>query len=56
MCYKRRSNQMRHVFRTQRIDIDWLCERIRDDPGVYVKYVRSPYQGELHYVTVEGFV
>ena len=41
MCNKGRSAQMRHVVRTQRIDIDWLFERIRDDPGVFIKYVRT---------------
>ena len=37
MCGKGRSIQMRHVVRTQRIDIDWLFERIRDDSGVFMK-------------------
>ena len=44
MCNKGRSAQMRHVCRTQRIDIDWLFERIRDDPGFYMKYVRTHLQ------------
>jgi hypothetical protein len=44
MCCKGRSAQMRHVVRTQRIDIDWLFERIRDDPGVFMKYVRTAQQ------------
>ena len=35
---------MRHVVRTQRVDIDWLFERVRNDPGVFTKYVRSPQQ------------
>ena len=35
---------MRHVVRTQRIDIDWLFERVRDDPGVFMKYVRTLQQ------------
>ena len=44
MCNKGRSAQMRHVVRTQRIDIDWLFERVRDDPGVFMKYVRTQLQ------------
>ena len=36
---KGRSPNMRHVSRTHRVDLDWLWERIRDDPGVYTKYV-----------------
>ena len=44
MCCKGRSNQMRHVVRTQRIDIDWLFERFREDPGFFMKYVRTLQQ------------
>ena len=35
---------MRHVVRTQRVDIDWLFERLRDDPGMFMKYVRTTLQ------------
>ena len=35
---------MRHVARTHRVDLDWLWERIRDDPGVFIKYVGTKEQ------------
>ena len=30
---KGRSATMRHIARTHRVDLDWLIERIREDPG-----------------------
>ena len=45
MCCKGRSNQMRHVVRTQRTDIERLFERIRDVPGVFMKYSHDPTNG-----------
>ena len=44
MTIKGRSPQMRHVARTHRIDLDWLFERIRDDPGINIKYVGTKEQ------------
>ena len=41
---KGRSPNMRHVARTHRVDLDWLWERIRDDPGVFIKYVGTKEQ------------
>ena len=41
---KGRSPNMRHVARTHRVDLDWLWERIRDDPGIYIKYVGTKEQ------------
>ena len=35
---------MRHVPRTHRVDLDWLWERMREDPGVYIKYVGTKEQ------------
>ena len=35
---------MRHVLRTFRVDIDWLFERVREDPGIYMKYVNTKNQ------------
>ena len=41
MTIKGRSPALRHVPRTHRVDLDWLFERIREDPGVFVKYVNT---------------
>ena len=41
---KGRSPNMRHIPRTHRVDLDWLWERIRDDPGVFIKYVGTKEQ------------
>ena len=41
---KGRSPNMRHVARTHRVDLDWLWERIRNDPGVFIKYVGTKEQ------------
>ena len=35
---------MRHVVRTQRVDLDWLFERIREDPGVHMRYINTKKQ------------
>ena len=43
-CIKGRSPAMRHVARTHRVDLDWLWERMRDDPGVNIKYVGTKEQ------------
>jgi hypothetical protein len=44
MTIKGRSPNMRHVPRTHRIDLDWLFERIRDDPGIWIRFVRTKEQ------------
>ena len=44
MTIKGRSPALRHVPRTHRIDLDWLFERIRDDPGVAIRYVNTKFQ------------
>ena len=44
MLVKRRSPNMRHVARTQRVDLDWLFERINNDPGISVRYVNTTDQ------------
>ena len=43
-CIKGRSPAMRHVARTHRVDLDWLWERIRMDPGVNIKFVGTKDQ------------
>ena len=35
---------MRHVLRTFRVDLDWLFERVRVDPGIFMKYVNTKKQ------------
>ena len=44
VCIKGRSPNMRHVPRTHRVDLDWLWERMREDPGVFIKYVGTKEQ------------
>ena len=44
MCNKGRSPTLRHVPRTHRVDLDWLWERVREDPGVFVRYVGTKEQ------------
>ena len=44
MIVKGRSPNLRHVGRTHRVDLDWLFERIRKDPGIFVKYVGTKEQ------------
>ena len=44
MTIKGRSPNMRHVVRTQRVDLDWLFERIREDPGVHMRYINTKKQ------------
>ena len=44
MCIKGRSPNMRHVIRTQRVDLDWLFERIMTDPAITIKYVNTKKQ------------
>ena len=35
---------MRQVARTQRVDLDWLFERIANDPGIEIHYVGTKEQ------------
>ena len=44
MIIKGRSPNLRRVARTHRIDLDWLVERVREDPGISVKYVGTKHQ------------
>ena len=44
MCIKGRSPLLRHVPRTHRVDLDWLFERLREDPGIFMKYVGTAEQ------------
>ena len=44
MCIKGRSPTMRHVSRTHRVDLDWLTERIKLDPGIMLKFVGTGEQ------------
>ena len=44
MCNKARAPQFRHVYRTHRVDLDWLLERILLDPTVNIKYVGTKEQ------------
>jgi hypothetical protein len=36
---KGRSPYMRHITRTHRINLDWIYERLRDDPRFKIGYV-----------------
>ena len=44
MCLKGRSPNLRHISRTHRVDLDWLIERIKVDPGIRMKYVGTNQQ------------
>ena len=44
MTCKGRSPNKRHVARTQRVDLDWLFQRFREDPGLRMKYVGTKEQ------------
>ena len=44
MTIKGRSPNMRHVARTHRVDLDWLFERIREDPGISIKHLPTKQQ------------
>ena len=39
-----RSPKLRHVPRVQNVDLDWLWERIRVDPGISIKHVITKLQ------------
>ena len=44
MILKGRSPNMRHVVRTHRVDLDWLFERLREDPGIFCRFVGTKEQ------------
>ena len=44
MCVKSRAPQFRHLPRTHRVDLDWLFERLRQDPSVFIKYMGTKEQ------------
>ena len=44
ICLKGRSPTLRHISRTHRVDLDWLIERIKTDPGIQMKYVGTNEQ------------
>jgi hypothetical protein len=44
MLIKGRTDRLRHVPRTHRIDLDWLFELIRKDPGLNIKYISTKLQ------------
>ena len=41
MTIKGRIPNMRHVPRTYRVDLDWLSERLREDPSIRIQYVNT---------------
>jgi hypothetical protein len=52
MCIKGRSPNMRHVGRTHRVDLDWLFERIREDPGISIQYINT--KGQIADIFTKG--
>ena len=44
MVVKGRSPNPRHVARTHRVDLDWLFERIQEDPGIRMKFCPTKEQ------------
>ena len=46
MIIKGRSPTMRHVFRTHRVALDWLFDRINLDPKIQIKYIDTKNQLE----------
>ena len=44
MCIKQRAPAMRHMARTLRINLDWLFERITEDPCITIKYISTKMQ------------
>ena len=44
MTVKGRSPNMRHVPRTHSVDLDWLFERLRENPGIYIRFVSTKEQ------------
>ena len=46
MIIKGRSPIMRHVSRTHRVALDWLCDRINLDPKIQIRYIDTKHQLE----------
>ena len=44
MMIKGRSFRMRHVYRTHRVALDWLFDRIDLDPKIQIKYIDTKNQ------------
>ena len=44
MIIKGRSPTVRHVSRTHRVALDWLCDRINLDPKIRIKYIDTKNQ------------
>jgi len=44
MAKKARSPNMRHCARTQRVDLDWLFERLLKDKNIRIEYVNTKQQ------------
>ena len=44
MTIKGRSPNMRHVARVHRVDLHWLFERIRNHPGIEIRWVDTKHQ------------
>ena len=44
MCAKGRSPKMQHVTRTHRVSLDWLYERVREDPAIRIMYINTKSQ------------
>ena len=52
MTVKGRSPNMRHITRTHRVDLDWLFERLGDDPGILITYVNTKEQVALSLIHI----
>ena len=44
LILKGRSLALRHIARVHRIDLDWLIARVREDPGIDIKFFGTKYQ------------
>ena len=44
MTIKERSPMMRHAARTHTVDLDWLIERLKKDPGLSISFVGTKQQ------------
>ena len=44
MTIKERAPMLRHVARTHRVDLDWLFERLKTDPGLSIKFIGTKEQ------------
>ena len=44
MHRKSRAPLLRHVTRTHRVNLDWCLERLREDEGIYLRYINTKQQ------------